>query len=162
MKNKKGFTLIELLVVVLIIGILATIALPQYRKAVEKAKLSEALMNYHYIKKAINMYILQNGYPKERWKYILLEELGAELLGGQYDEYGGYGTENYGYDASVVTLGNNKGSAYIGVYSKYYQLIYDESLFNEKEICFDGNNDIGRYICRYLESQGWEHYEGEY
>ncbi len=66
----KGFTLIELLVVVLIIGILAAVAVPQYTKAVEKSRLAEALLNISTMQKAIETYLLSNGYPNER-TYLL-------------------------------------------------------------------------------------------
>lgn len=39
---KKGFTLVELLAVVLIVAILMGAGIPQYRKAVEKARVTEA------------------------------------------------------------------------------------------------------------------------
>ncbi|MBQ8032766.1 MAG: prepilin-type N-terminal cleavage/methylation domain-containing protein [Elusimicrobiaceae bacterium] len=83
MKNKntrRGFTLIELLVVVLIIGILAAVAVPQYQKAVEKAHMTEAMTQLQAIAMAEKIYYLSNGEYTNNWNDLDIE------LAGEVDQ----------------------------------------------------------------------------
>ena len=79
-KHFSGFTLMELLVVVLIMGILAIVAVAQYQKAVEKALMTEAVMDVRAIANAHQMYYLANG---EYLEHKDLEKLDIDIPGVQ-------------------------------------------------------------------------------
>ena len=59
--KRKGFTLIELLIVVIIIGILAAIAIPQFMSALEKSKATEAYIGLGKIRTIQAIYKAENG-----------------------------------------------------------------------------------------------------
>lgn len=82
-KNKRAFTLIELLVVVLIIGVLAAVALPQYQKAVKKSQGTEALSAVDIYGKALSSYYLEHG----TYEGVAADTLHIQMPQLRYFEY---------------------------------------------------------------------------
>ncbi len=168
----KAFTLIELLVVVLIIGILSAIALPQYQKAVEKARLAEALQNLSNIQKAIDMWLLENGgFPEQSIAFIGDSEAPRRLplsidfesslnCSGRFEDacasknfvYLGH-CGNSGCDIVIARMKNtaadSPGEEYV---LRSYLSSFPGTWWNS---CADSETDIGVLICKDLEKQGW-------
>lgn len=60
--RKKAFTLMELIIVVIIVAILAAIGLPFYFKAVERARVKEAISQLKLIQAAEDMRLLETNH----------------------------------------------------------------------------------------------------
>ena len=60
--NNRGFTLIELLAVVLILGILTVVAVPQYKKSLERSRVAEAMQMLPAIFDSRERLLTENNY----------------------------------------------------------------------------------------------------
>jgi type II secretion system protein G len=60
LRNAKGFTLIELMIVVVIIGILAAIAIPNFISMQDRAREASVRANMHTVQLAIEDFAVQN------------------------------------------------------------------------------------------------------
>ena len=163
---KRAFTLIELLVVVLIIGILASIALPQYRAAVEKAKTAEIMTNVATLKQQIDLYIMERGLPASG-KVAYKDFASVDLSGCEWvsDESGDYGcrNDNYTYFAYIDPSGgwievSHPDSSYSFVATTYpHGYNTDSPVGGWYQTCATQEEDMGRKICKQYENLGWKY-----
>ncbi len=140
-KDIKGFTLIEMLVVVLIIGILAAIALPQYKKAVRKARVSEAKIILKALSDAQDRYFLSTG----NFDYEL-EHLDIDVS-KESNNWSFYRDECLDYGCGVGAMPKWEEGYDIEYWSNGYSI---GDPMNGKFICYAYNN-IGHNICKSLE-----------
>ena len=139
-----GFTLIELLVVVLIIGILAAVALPQYQVAVLKARATELIQLVSSIKKLEEAHYLATG------SYTtFLEDLDVEFAAEKQNDSGspiiyqtpkGIEIQLYSSGFVISAIPNEVG------FLLYYKYSTASDSYRDKMLCI-AKTDTAKKVC---------------
>ena len=95
MKSRKGFTLIELMVVILIVGILASVAIPMMRGRIDSAKWSEGKAIAGSIATALRVHVAEKGSTYTATATLAQLGFASSDLSGTYFTGGESGVGNF-------------------------------------------------------------------
>lgn len=119
--NKKGFTLIEILVAVLILGVLATIAIPGYMRVIEKNRAAGAIQTLSEIAKAENDYYTSQSMYTNDFSDLVLTMTDENTMADA--DHSSYRTSFFVYNlinsGGLATASRNKGEDSYTLYRFY-------------------------------------------
>ncbi len=109
MRNHSGFTLIEMLAVVLIIGMLVSVALPQYKRSVVRAEAMEALSN---VKTLQDSALRAKAANPNRTAPTTLNQLDIDFFDASSKDSStfSFGRYNYSMGTDAITVQKTAGS----------------------------------------------------
>ncbi len=102
--NRSGFTLLEIIIVIIIVGVLASLALPRFFATVEYAKSTEALGSISALRQSLERCYLQRG---GTYVGCTLATLDMNDPGTSPNAHFGYGISGASVTGYVITATRN-------------------------------------------------------